>query len=589
MRRAFFLTVCFAAACGLRAAPWDASRDFVAVSPDGSALEAGGKRAIFSCADLGGFVPKDAPDAARFAERLWACGFDSVRIDSLTAPYGEDPISGGGNPAADAFVAACRALRLRVWAEVADPGAARVQPSAVSLVDDPSTAAEWAAAVSEAAQSPSGASALALASAWDPRLEVARQRRVRAWGRAFNEYTGLRRCEDPAFFAFSFSSHWLDAMAAPDRAPLPKFFEDSLRVAWNNWLYEKYRSDSRLSTALGALAPGESLDANSVGFPPIDPANAARSGAFRRAQLRFLEDLVSEHLKRVVEPFSLLGPTVRGAPKIVFGGSSWLVEGLSSMRPHDAAKGDKPSFMRCAAERLGGEAAADAALAASGGVSVFLVPVRGGTGLNAAADAAALFRAGCSGVSVAPGETGGGDGELALDLPKYARAEGVLAIPDGTNEVSHTVAFPQFGAELRFVAGAGSSALDSMKDATDSTNAAPAIFVVHVRASESRRNFAWRFLGSIDERTDSMALTVEIENPGADEPCDFGFIAGGSALARRSLVPLEGFSGVCADEAGGEMQPALPDGGVFVHQFSEGRADVVFRPAVVTPATLRAP
>ena len=578
-----------AAPPALLAAPWETSFGFTTVSARGDAILVDQKPAVFVCADLGNAAPPDEAAAAALAGRLWASGFDLVRAGFLQAPAAADAAEDAGDSAADAFVASCRALGLRVWAEVLGPSllGPPVQDD-VALVDDPSTAEAWTNAVSEALSSPATAEKLFLAAAWDPRLEVAIQRRVRAWGRAFNPRTGLRRCEDPVFAVFSFSVPWLDEMCAPDRAPLPGFFEDSLREWWGNWLYERFGSDEKAELALGAFLPGETVASNTVAFPPLDPADTNRTPAFRDEQRLFLRKLDLEHMKRVVSPFSLLGPAARLAPRLVSNSAGRSLSALSTVElPGDAAfrrkaAGPRPAVWRAAAES---EFSAEAAAAAKAGAAVFSIPFAGDPP-DAASDAAAVFRAG---PGAASGQPSGADG---LDMALYARAAGVFSAPEGTNALAAVAEFPIFGAEIRFVGGKGDEARREMESMTSSSNAAPVLVVVHVPGlgRTVKGSARWTFRMRRDEPAGSLPVELSVSDAGTGEPVPFGLLAGGAALARKSLVDGPSFSTASPDEdaEAGAKAARLPENGVFPAEVPGGSALMAFRPAPIAPAILRA-
>lgn len=578
MKRAFATLAAAAACAAASAAPWNSTLAFTEVSPRG-VLSAGPKDVRFCCADLGGFLPEDEAGAVALAGRLWAAGFDMVRTEALAAPESPDAPEGPGDAAANAFVAACRALGVRIWAEALAPSSALpFSAGDVALVDDPSTADAWTNAVSEALSAPDGAERLALAAAWDPRLEVALQRRVRAWGRAFNPRTGLRRCEDPVFAVFSFSSRWLDEMTAPDRGALPEFFEESLREWWGNWLYDRYGGDEKAAAALGPLLPGETVASNTVAFPPIDPADTNRTAAFRSEQRLFLHNLDVDHLKRVVEPFSMLGRAARVSPRVVCHSEGRAISALSTAACAPARHGGSasaqpspsepapPVLWRCAA---GADFAAEARAAAAAGASAFAVPVDG-PDLPAAADAAAVFRAGPD--APAPASP---DGSGGTDSPSYARASGEFAVSGETNAVAAAVSFPRFGAEIRFVCGRGSRARLETESMLAASNAAPVSLVVHI----SPGRFSCKAVLRRDEPSGALVFGISVSDAETGEPCKFGVLAGGPGLAKRSLSLLPA----------GEDPPKLPDGGFFTAETASGEAILVFRPAIVAPAILRTP
>lgn len=592
----------FASAALLVAAPlaalaalWASTSGFTTVSAKGDGLLVDQKPVRFVCADVGCAVPTNEAAASALAGELWAAGFDLVRLGGLSVPEPPDAPETPESAPANAFVAACRALGVRVWAEVFGPsGFSPPSPEDVALVDDPSTAEAWTNAVSEALAAPGGARLLWLAAPWDPRLEVALQRRVRAWGRAFNPRTGLRRCEDPVFALFSFSSPWLDEMCSPDRPALPAFFESSLRDWWGNWLYDRFGADSAAQDALGPFLPGETVASNTVAFPPLDPADTNRTAAFRAEQRLFLRKLDLEHMRRVVTPFSLLGPAARVSPRVVSNSGGRSVSALSTVAfRHDAAsrRPDAPAKPLVWLSG-GGDSAEDpleeARSAATAGAAVFALRTGASEPADAAADAAAVFRAAAAEAPSGVGAPVGADG---LDTALYARGAGTCAAPEGTNAPPVAATFPLFGAEIRFTGGKGDEARRAMEQMSAASNAAPALLVVHLpSAAEFPAGFRWTFRARRDESSGALPVALSLFDAATGEPVPFGLLAGGPALARKSM---SAGPGVSAPDAAAAGEPAVPtaqfsENGVFSRELPAGRAFLTFRPVILAPALLRA-
>ena len=234
-----------------------------------------------------------------------------MRLPDLAVPRAGDPATEARLAVQDEFVAACKDEGVRVWAEVLHPVLDFAPaPADADALDDPATREAWREAV---ADTNFPAASLLLAAPWDPRLEILVQRRLRDWARAFNPHTGLRRCDDPAYALFSFSSLWwedLDSAAPPG---LPPFLERELLDAWNDWLYERHGTDQALRDRFG-LGPGETLASNSAAFPPPELAPDSARTPEQRA---FLHALSTDHLARLLSPFSAFGQTARTAPRLV--------------------------------------------------------------------------------------------------------------------------------------------------------------------------------------------------------------------------------------------------------------------------------
>ncbi|MGI5868512.1 MAG: hypothetical protein ACOX9C_03580 [Kiritimatiellia bacterium] len=306
-------------------------QDFVVVS--GGGLKTAGAPARFLCA-TGVAVPMPAASegdgdlwrtnwvaAAEAGEALVSdlrgAGFNMIRLGAI--PAGDSGIQGDFTLSElhERFIHFCKADGLRIWAEVLHPATSRPASVAdVDCLDDPSSAAAWTNAI---ASTPLAEEQM-LAAPWDPRLEVLIQRRVRAWARSFNPYTGLRHADDPVFSLWSFEQFWWDDIHAP-RNPLHPFFRHGLDVAWNSWLYERFPTDDELRKALPDIPEAESVERGNVRFLPSAPcpvcakAQLPRSACPRQAmQDKFLVNLYAAHILRVVGPFSSFGESARQSP-----------------------------------------------------------------------------------------------------------------------------------------------------------------------------------------------------------------------------------------------------------------------------------
>ena len=309
------------------------AQDFVVVA--GSGLRTAGAPARFICA-TGVAVPMPAAappgDVAawrtnwivaaeageQLALRLREDGFNMIRLGAI--PTGESGIQGNFTlpELHERFIHACKANGLRIWAEVMHPATSRpATVSDVACLDDPASAGAWTNAI---ASTPLPEEQM-VAAPWDPRLEILLQRRIRAWARSFNPYTGLRRADDPVFALWTFEQLWWDDMQPPGRIPLHPFFRQGLEAAWNNWLYERYPSDPDLRKALPDIPAAESVERGNVQFMQTASCSACarakppRAPCPRKAmQDKFLINLYAAHILRIVTPFSSFGESTRQAP-----------------------------------------------------------------------------------------------------------------------------------------------------------------------------------------------------------------------------------------------------------------------------------
>ena len=453
---------CLAVAAATAAAA-AAETDFVTVF--GGGLRSAEGPVSFVCA-AGVRLPEPGPAAgtnavaeARSAARVLArnlalSGFDMVRLPDLAVPRAGDPATEARLSVQDEFVAACKDEGVRVWAEVLHPVLDFAPgPDDADALDDPATREAWREAVADTNHP---ASSLLLAAPWDPRLEVLVQRRLRDWARAFNPITGLRRCDDPVYALFSFSSLWwedLDAAALPDLAP---FFDRELLDAWNAWLYERRGTDQALRDLFG-LDPGESLASNSVAFPPpeLDPSSPRT-----HEQRVFLHWLSVLHLSRLLTPFATFGQASRTAPRLVrHGGSSPFLKRLSTIGlVHEIGTGTRlreepPEGMPLvvdATTRPPDLPLAAARLAAASEADVFVLPA--GAEPEAWAPAAAAFAAG----RASPDELEKAVQRDSYDFPSAAYAR--LAVPAEPGGAPALAVFPAAGAAIAVVRLAEGSA-----------------------------------------------------------------------------------------------------------------------------------
>ena len=371
------------------------------VSDIGGELRLGGDPVRFVCAD----EPPTGDPA--LPARLAAAGFNMVKLSGIPPESAED------SPLAaqlDEFIYACRTNGIRVWAEVLRPCAA-IPPAAsdADLLDDPASHAGWV----EAAERDG---VPLLAAPWDARAEVFLQKRLREWARAFNAKTGLRRADDPTYAFFSLSSVWWNEMLATNRPPLPSFFEDELRAAWNNWLWVRHPDIESLSRAVGGLGDGESAEDGTVRFP--SPGADDVSPLRRAEQRRFLFSLAEGHFGRLAARFSESGPATSSAMTLVRYGSGWTLDAASTVAveklfpEEESHSGPPPGAGRVplVADASGAASPADAESAArralKRGACILLLPAPEAP--ERFAGAAAIFRnlAPPSGGAAEPGASG---------------------------------------------------------------------------------------------------------------------------------------------------------------------------------------
>ena len=560
----------------------------------GNGLRAGEGSAAFSCA-AGVRLPEpdpaagtDALEGARAAARTLArdlalSGFNMVRLPDLAVPRAGDPATEARLAVQDEFVAACKDEGLRVWAEVLHPVLDFVPtPADADVLDDPATREAWQEAV---ADTNFPAASLVLAAPWDPRLEILVQRRLRDWARAFNPRTGLRRCDDPAYALFSFSSLWWEDLDAAALPALPPFLERGLSDAWNDWLYERRGTDQALRDLFG-LDPGETLASNSVAFPPPE---AAPGSARTREQRIFLHWMSLLHLSRLLTPFSFFGQASRTAPRLVrHGGSSPFLKRLSTIALAEPASGgaalrtappeDLPLVLDATAGDSSQNPVSYAWLAADAGADVLVLPA--GSDPARWSPAAAAFRAGRADPAALRKAFGSLDAS-AFDFPSAAHAR--LLVP-AVGETPSVLVFPAAGAVVAVARIPSGEAPVFPSGLAESGQ--PRQFLVCVPEdypatySDGRLDHAASFDVSVlhpSARPGACVLLVRAPlRPAPDgAPRPFAVLARGPELARKECLP------------GGAPPAVSAESGVFRIDGLSSSALLLFRPAAPGPGLLR--
>ncbi|MGN0845711.1 MAG: hypothetical protein ACI4QT_10910 [Kiritimatiellia bacterium] len=368
------------------------------------------------------------------AERLVRNGFNMVRIPDLVVPGG-DAETREKERVQNFFILACKRNRIKIWAEVLYPVSVVPTPEQVMLMDDPKTHDEWTNAVVQASTDLNFGD-IRLAAAWDHRIEILYQRRIRQWVQAFNGQTGLRRCEDPVYGLFSFTQFWWKDMTAKSRAALPGFFEQELADVWNRWLFNRYGSDEKIKEQFGGLADGESIETRSVAWQ-LEPAEKRRI-----EQSRFLNDLLGNHLNLLLTTFDTSGLVVMQAPRVVRYSASQSIQKYSTVRWMDSSAlqknlskqeipDDQPVVFN-ADDAATPEKAVEAVIrAVEAKASILALPC--GNNPEAYADAARAFRAAAD--SASPPATAIRDyfsGEKAmLDLPGLSMGRSLKGMTNG--------------------------------------------------------------------------------------------------------------------------------------------------------------
>ncbi len=306
-------------------------------------------------------------------ERFDSLGFNAVRLwDGFRG--GDYEIGDGSRmDNADYFIAQAKKAGFRIWlAGMNRVGDAR--PDDVDIIDDPTTAEAWAAAVREMCEVKGGRIVKgrglrpSIEKMWDPRMETLLIRDMTAIATHFNRHTGLRWCDDPVFAVWELSNEewWMRKMVGGQWQKLPAFFKNQLVSKWNEFLWRKYGSDAALVGAWGKLLDGESLKSRTVLLIPMagkSKASTAINDSNPHAQvaleameqeysrddftqqrsadvLEFFMGLQIAHKKRVADAIKPLGKSTRLSPMIYDTGIGYEIQSQYLHQHADAVAHD---------------------------------------------------------------------------------------------------------------------------------------------------------------------------------------------------------------------------------------------------------
>jgi hypothetical protein len=292
MKRLLLFTLALTSSLLLHAAPLPPDKAYVQVSKEGT-ITLDGKRVRYWGAVLNHtkiqadevkILPEDSPEvrqrkvadqrkAVDFnADRLAALGFNLVRswdgID-FTQAY----TMGDGSPQ-DAFAYACFAYEkrgIKLWLPQFN-NVGNLMPEDVAIVNSPSDAASWQAAVTEWNTPKQKDIRHSPFYVFDPRTAALRIKGMKAIADFPNHYKGgLRLGDDPQVVVWELSNEewWCTAMLNGRWQSQPKFFRDQMAAAWHAFLTQKYKTNATLTQAWGFLLPEESLDKKNVLLAPL--------------------------------------------------------------------------------------------------------------------------------------------------------------------------------------------------------------------------------------------------------------------------------------------------------------------------------
>jgi hypothetical protein len=243
---------------------------------------------------------------------------------------------------------------IKIWMSAMN-SIGRMTPEDVGIIDDPSTAEPWQAAVREMQTQRHGARINRnLARIWDPRIEKIGIARMKEMASFPNKYKGgLRLADDPQVVVWEITNEewWIVHMFAGRWMDLPVFFQKGLLAKWHAFLTKKYGDKAGVIKAWKFLLPGESLEGRTVLLAPLggdskpvllNDSNPAVMKALisvkstfgredfvrRRGEdvIEFLVDLWVSHKKRTADALKPLGRSCGLSPWVWDTGTGYQIQ-----------------------------------------------------------------------------------------------------------------------------------------------------------------------------------------------------------------------------------------------------------------------
>lgn len=305
-------------------------------------------------------------------QRIHDLGFNLVRS---WHPISTDPYTMGDGSDADLlayYFVQLERKGIMVWQAMTNQHNARFTAADVGIIDDPTTAAAWSAAMTEWVKTNKGEpiGGWTAARVWDPRIEAITLADMRRRSQFKNLYKGgLILADDPQMAVWELTneeSWYLVMFGGSHWATMPAFFRNELLTLWCGFLNKKYGSDERLTAAWGFLVPGESLAKNTIMLLPLgSPSTAAMAvndtnpeaiaklssvekpyavGDFtvRRGEdvIEFLTGLYIAHKQRTADALRTFGKGCRLSPCIWETGSPFQIQNSYLHQFSDASVSD---------------------------------------------------------------------------------------------------------------------------------------------------------------------------------------------------------------------------------------------------------
>lgn len=264
---------------------------------------------------------------------------------------------------------------IKIWQAMVNQHEVRFTAADVGVIDEPSSAAGWTAAMTQwvAANKGEAIGGWTIARVWDKRIEalsLAHMRKTSQFKNLYkNDGKGLAVADDPQMVVWELTNEesWLPVMFGGWQwDKLPAYFRNELLQQWCGFLDKKYGNEEKLIAAWGFLVPGESLTKKTVMLLPLgspskselatndtNPEAIAKLRSIekpfstadftrRRGEdvIEFLTSLYIEHKKRNADALRSFGKSCKLSPCIWETGSPYQIQNAYLHQFSDASVSD---------------------------------------------------------------------------------------------------------------------------------------------------------------------------------------------------------------------------------------------------------
>jgi hypothetical protein len=243
--------------------------DYVSVS-DGHLSQHGQRLRIWSA--QGNLQAPTHADIDREVARYLDHGFNGFRTLWWDKAFNDAYAAGDGSEQdlRDYLLAALAAKGCHIWCDLLN--SCHVSADQEHAIEDPATAAAWHQAMIELVGLGQTKSIReCLPAVFDPRIRAVYHAYIAKVMAHQNKHNGLAYGEDPAFFCWELTNEewWFMRILWGAHLSLPKFFQEQINVAWNEWLLRKYGNDAAITAAWGSVLSGETVATRSILLLPL--------------------------------------------------------------------------------------------------------------------------------------------------------------------------------------------------------------------------------------------------------------------------------------------------------------------------------